>query len=108
YAEILVWHLIALSAPHNRFSLAAARVAPNCGRAIVRRSTVTAALAGVTAMLLSAPGSTRPIYMKYDDIKGEATGASGHDAWIELVSVSIAPEARSGVKIAAGDATGDG
>lgn len=46
--------------------------------------------------------------MKYDDIKGEATEASDHDAWIELLSVSIAPEARGGVNVAAGDVTGDG
>lgn len=63
---------------------------------------------GATAMLLSGSGSARPIYMKYDDIKGEVTEGSDHDAWIELVSVSMAPEPRSGVNVAAGDVTGDG
>jgi hypothetical protein len=71
--------------------------------------TVTAALATAgAAMLLATSAEARPIFIKYDDIKGESAASAdgGHKDWIELTSVSIAPAARGGVRVAAGDVNG--
>jgi hypothetical protein len=94
---------------------------------MTNRGTMMAALASAGAVaMLAAASQARPIYMKYDDIKGEVSEAAGHDKWIEVESVSMpvhrpaaqTPEvvaspgagtrARSGVSVAAGDVTGDG
>lgn len=71
----------------------------------------TAALAGACAVLINAGAATaRPIFVKLPDIEGESpeNASDDHKEWIDVLSVGMAGEARSGVKVAAGDVTGDG
>lgn len=71
-------------------------------------------LAGAAALLAATPAlAASDYYMKLGDIKGESTARDkDHKGWIELESLSWAPErgasATGGVRVATGDVDGDG
>lgn len=65
------------------------------------RCTVLATTAA--AMVLASSSQAQPVFVKFDGVDGEAHAGSDHKDWIELTSVSVAPAARGGVRVAAGD-----
>lgn len=71
---------------------------------ILPRTTLIAAAA---ALLVTATPAFAAWYIKFDGVDGEATGKS-HKDWIVISSLRLAPTAKRGVRVAAGDVDGDG
>lgn len=67
----------------------------------------TTMIATAAALLITATHAFGAWYIKFDGVDGE-TAQKGHKDWIVIDSVSLAPTAKRGVRVASGDVTGDG